>query len=208
MAQMGGLNNRLAIARELENVLEPAFVHKIQEMTRINIEDELLKEIDSLYGFGEPRIKYLHTHPKIVFIELGLVNEIWIKCDEVPDNFPAMIRYILKNVIDPDGWLSIEIVSTVASRCMEKFYQPYQIWNIYLLSQNPVRFEGCRSTREDVLAIDPLRYQVHCYRQFLTKLNELKMMYECGVVVPSFFDGRRIVCIADYRIQLNLVALT
>ncbi|GAB2271390.1 hypothetical protein Dimus_006230 [Dionaea muscipula] len=122
--------------------------------------------MNSLYGLGVPRIKYLRTHRKIYFIELGLVNEIWINCDDVPDNFPTIIRYILKNVI--------------------------------------VGFEGCQSTREDVLAIDPLRYQVHCYRQFLSELNELKLMYDCGVTVPSFFDWRRIVCIEDYRIRLNL----
>ncbi|GAB2265417.1 hypothetical protein Dimus_000474, partial [Dionaea muscipula] len=112
--------------------------------------------------------------------------------------------YILKNIIGENRWLRIKIVSAVASRFMEKFYQPYQIWNVYLVSQNPVGFEGCQSTREEVLAIDPLRYQVDCYRQFFTELNELKVMYECGVVVPSFFDGRRIVCIEDYRIRLNL----
>ncbi|GAB2290583.1 hypothetical protein Dimus_024864 [Dionaea muscipula] len=87
---------------------------------------------------------------------------------------------------------------------MEKFYQPYQIWTIYLLGHNPVRYDRCECNTEDVLAIDPLCYQVDCYRQFLKELNEFKTMYELGLHDgPTFFDGRRIISIADYRIRLN-----
>ncbi|GAB2288238.1 hypothetical protein Dimus_022579 [Dionaea muscipula] len=87
---------------------------------------------------------------------------------------------------------------------MEKFYQPYQIWDVKLLSPNPVRVDGCECTTEDVLVVDPLTYQVDCYRLFLKELNEFKLFYECGVGGPTFFDGRRIISIDDCKIRLNL----
>ncbi|GAB2296583.1 hypothetical protein Dimus_030694 [Dionaea muscipula] len=204
MAQMGDLNDRFSIIRELEHRLHSPLVDKIKDMTRINVIDELLKEKHSLYGSCLPRNKYRGTQPKIHFIELGLVNEVWINRDDVPDNFPAIIRYICKNVTNEEKWLSIRICSTVASRYMEKFYQPYQIWDVKLLSPNPVQVDGCECTTEDVLAIDPLNYQVDSYRLFLKELNEFKLFYECGVGGPTFFDGRRIISIGDVRIRLNL----
>ncbi|GAB2267957.1 hypothetical protein Dimus_002934 [Dionaea muscipula] len=206
MAQTRVLNDRLTILRELECCVEPAIVHRIGELTRINIVDELLNEMDSVYGYSVPKIKYLGTQPKIHYIELGLVNKIWLNCDDVPEDFSTIVKYILKNLIVPTKWLKLKIVSTVASRYMEKFYQPYQIWSIQVLSQNPVRFDGSKCGGESVLEIDPIRYKVDSYRQFLRELNEFKMMYECGVQSPSFFDGIRIVSIDDYRIGLNLLS--
>ncbi|GAB2277141.1 hypothetical protein Dimus_011849 [Dionaea muscipula] len=201
---MGDLNDRFSIIRELEHRLHSPLIDKIKDMTKINIIDELLKEKNALYGSCLSRIKYRGIPPKIHFIELGLVNEVWINCEDVPDNFPAMIRYICKNVSNQEKWLSIRIFSTVASRYMEKFYQPYQIWDVTLLSPYPVRVDGCECTTEDVLAVDPLNYQVDCYRLFLKELNEFKLFYECGVGGPTFFDGRRIISIGDVRIRLNL----
>ncbi|GAB2288694.1 hypothetical protein Dimus_023010 [Dionaea muscipula] len=96
MAQMGDLNDRFSIIRELEHRLHSPLMDKINDMTRIDIIDELLKEKNSLYGSYLPRIKYRGTRPKIHFIEIGLVNEVWINHDDVPDNFPTIIRYICR----------------------------------------------------------------------------------------------------------------
>ncbi|GAB2271991.1 hypothetical protein Dimus_006817 [Dionaea muscipula] len=117
--------------------------------------------------------------------------------------FQRIVGYISKNLIVTTKWSKLKIISTVASRYMEKFYQPYRIWSIQVLSQNPARFDGSKCGGEIVLEIDPIRYKVDSYRQFLRELNEFKMMYECGVRSPSFFDGMRIVSIDDYRIGLN-----
>ncbi|GAB2298113.1 hypothetical protein Dimus_032186 [Dionaea muscipula] len=111
MAQTIVLNDRLTILRELEGLVEPAIVQRIEEMTRINIVDELLNELDSVYGVAMPKIKYLGTQPKIHYIEPSLVNKIWLNCDDVPEDFPAIVRYILKNVIVPTRWFRLKIVS-------------------------------------------------------------------------------------------------
>ncbi|GAB2271989.1 hypothetical protein Dimus_006815 [Dionaea muscipula] len=115
MAPKRVLNDRLTILRELEGCVEPAIVDRIGELTRINIVDELLNEIDSIIlVMSVPKIKYLGARPKIHYIELGLVDEIRLNCDNVPEDFPAIVRYILKNLIVTTKWLKLKIISTVA----------------------------------------------------------------------------------------------
>ncbi|GAB2297779.1 hypothetical protein Dimus_031866 [Dionaea muscipula] len=195
--------DRITAVTKLNNLEERDLVTKIQKMTNNNIATELLKEKSLLHGIKFPKIKYLFREPEISMIELGLVDEFILNIETVPNDFPAIVKYVLKNVIVQHKLFKITIVSTIAACDVLKFYQPYQIWRLSLLAEDPnVVYHPPSPTEEDVFNINIDQYQIHFFRLFLKELKIFKRVYESDVGNYAFSDGRRIIYIDDFGINI------
>ncbi|GAB2295510.1 hypothetical protein Dimus_029675 [Dionaea muscipula] len=180
-------NDRLAALMRVRNLEEPNLRVKIYEMTKINIVRELLREHRLLFGKNYPKYKYLFSQPPIDLIEFGLVDEFVVDIDNVPNDFPAIVRYFFKNILVLNKWFNVKLISTIASCDVMKFYQPYQIWKISIFKEHSTGPEYLTfPTVEDVLNIDFVRYQVYFHSMYLKELKFLQRLNEHGVSNSSF----------------------